>query len=362
MKVINWILGLLAAAGLAFCGYSFYQYSSFPAESYTRQVETLDKQTGEILENTRQLKEELAARDDAVRSDLRQAGDDGAAAARRLERAQTERDEKRAALDSLTEQIDFMENIYENTLALREDYAKKIRQLEDLIVAGESEAKICYWTLDDGPTYQTQMFLDVAEKYGAFLTFFTSREANLNSRQNDANIEMERDLLRKEAMAGHSIQNHTNSHQYGEYGNLYGRDLNSFREQVELQEKWIYETTGFKPDIFRFPGGSAWAFARIPKDETVAMLKEMGYWWVDWSCNTYDAGPEEQWPDAYSEANYSVTQISSMPIAMILSHDCYMHTLGAIERAIPTLQARGYLFLPLFSQSWTMENTKIIYT
>ena len=362
MKAINWILAALAAAALAFCGWSWYQYTAFPADSYAMQVQELDSRTEEIKTSTQELEKELAEREAAVRANLAQAGADGAQAAKRLEAAQKARDEKQAELDELREEAFFLQNIHENTMALRDEYAKKIRQLEDLIVAGESDAKICYWTLDDGPTYQTQMFLDVAAKYDAFLTFFTSREANLNSRQNDANIEMEKDLLRKEAMAGHSSQNHTNSHQYGEYGNLYGRDLASFREQVEIQEKWITEVTGFRPDIFRFPGGSAWAFARIPKEETVAMLKEMGYYWVDWSCNTYDAGPQEQWPDAYSEANYSVTQITSMPIAMILSHDCYLHTLGAIERAIPILQEKGYLFLPLFSESWTMENTTIIYT
>ena len=362
MKVINWILAALAAMGLAFCGYSWYQYSSFPADVYKSQISQLNEQRVQIEENTRSLEKELADREEALRADLAQAGADGAAAAKRMEAAQKARDEKQDELDELNERIAFVETIEENTHALRDEYAKKIRQLEDLIVAGESDAKICYWTLDDGPTYQTQMFLDVAEKYDAFLTFFTSREANLNQYQNDANIEMERSLLRKETMAGHSVQNHTNSHQYAQYGNLYGKDLASFREQVELQDRWITETTGFKPDIFRFPGGSAWAFARIPKEETVAMLKEMGYWWIDWSCNTYDAGPEEQRPDAYSEANYSVTQISSMPIASILSHDCYMHTLGALDRAIPILQAKGYLFLPLFSESWTMENTKIIYT
>lgn len=362
MKVVNWILAALAAAALGLCGYSWYQYSTFPAESYVEQAAVLDGQTADIQASTRETEQELADRETAIRSDLSQVGAEGAAAARRLAAARTARDEKLAQLDELNNQIDFVENIYENTLALRKEYAQKIRRLEDLIVAGQSDVKICYWTLDDGPTYQTQLFLDLAEKYDVCFTFFTSREANLNRYQNDANIEMERSLLRREAMGGHSIQNHTNSHQYGTYGNLYSRGLDSFREQIELQDQWITEVTGFKPDIFRFPGGSAWAFARIPRAETEAMLEEMGYRWVDWSCNTYDAGPPEQWPDAASEANYSVKQITSMPIAMILSHDCYMHTLGALERAIPILLEKGYLFLPLFSESWTMENTVIIYT
>ena len=55
-------------------------------------------------------------------------------------------------------------------------------------------------------------------------------------------------------MGGHSIQNHTNSHQYSMIaGNLYTKGIDSFREQVELQDKWVTECTGIKPEVFRFP-------------------------------------------------------------------------------------------------------------
>lgn len=362
MKVINWILAALAAAALAFCGYSWYQYSSFPADSYAQQVADLDARTADIIDSTHTLEKELADREEAVRADLSEAGEEGAAAARRLSAAQTARNEKQAQLDELSDQIFFYQNIYENTLALRQDYAKKIRELEDLIVAGKSEAKICYWTLDDGPTYYTQSFLDMLKENDVFVTFFTSREANQSAANDDP--EVERSLLRAETMAGHSVQNHSNSHQYAQYGNVYGMGIDSFRKQVELQNDWILECTGFKPDIFRFPGGSGWAFAHLSKDDMLGVLEELDYEWIDWSCDVADNLYNN--PDAAAIASSALYQLRAegkrVGIAVILSHDMNINTYYGMQRALPTLKQEGFLFLPLFSESWTMDNTTIIYS
>ena len=362
MKVINWILAALAAAALAFCGYSWYQYSSFPADSYAARAAELDEQTARIKEQTAQLQKELEDREEAVRADLAKAGEDGAAAAERLEAAQAARDEKQAELDSLNEQIFFVANIEENTHALRDEYAKKIRQLEDLIVAGESDVKICYWTLDDGPTYYTQSFLDMLKEQDVFVTFFTSREANQSAANDDP--EVERALLRAETMAGHSVQNHTNSHQYAQYGNVYGKGIESFRTQVELQNDWILECTGFRPDIFRFPGGSAWGFAHLSKDEMLGVLEDLGYRWVDWSCDVADNLYNN--PDAAAIAYSALYQLRAeanrVGIAIILSHDMNINTYYGLQQALPVLLKEGFLFLPLFSESWTIGNLTIQYS
>ena len=254
--------------------------------------------------------------------------------------------------------MDRSANIYEEMLALRKEYAKSIRQLEEKVKAGETDVRICYWTCDDGPTYSTQEFLNAAREMGVYLTFFTSREANASAYDDDPAVE--RDLLRQEAMGGHSIQNHTNSHQYSLIaGNHYTKGIESFREQVRLQDEWVTECTGIKPEIFRFPGGSAHAFRGIPQAELEEVLDELGYVWIDWSCDIFDNAKAEQ--TAAQETANAVYEIKSMDIAVILTHDWNRNTLEAFKQAVPQLQNMGYIFLPMFAESWTIGNTEIIF-
>ena len=114
----------------------------------------------------------------------------------------------------------------------------------------------------------------------------------------------------------------------------------------------IREVTGFHPMIFRFPGGSAWGRDLLPGATDV--IEELGYQWVDWNCNLYDAGAPENLPSSGLEITRALTQIPEEPIAMILGHDWNANTLVAMKTAIPELMDQGYVFLPLFPESVTM--------
>ena len=58
----------------------------------------------------------------------------------------------------------------------------------------------------------------------------------------------------------------------------------------------------------------------------------------------------------------SVYEIKTLKIAVMLSHDWNPNTLAAFQRAVPELQNAGYVFLPLFSRSWTIGNTTILFS
>ena len=356
LKVVNAVLLLLVGLGLAFCAYSGYSYMTFSTQSYDAQVAALNEETARVRADTERLQRELEEKDQQMRADLHQAGEQGAAVAEALSAAQTENDSLKTAHTELEERAAFVKNIRDNTMALREEYAGKIRRLEDKIVAGESNVKICYWTFDDGPGQMTSAILDYCEQNGIYVTFFTAREAN-ETGTGDVDEPM---LLRRETMLGNSVQNHTNSHQYSKIaGNLYTKGVESFKEQVQLQDEWILENTGFKPDIFRFPGGAAWAFNLIPKEQLLGALEELGYVYIDWICDVMDNLHSN--PDAgivYTRATWQAKQINP-PIVVILSHDWNVNTYYGFMRAVPALQEQGFIFLPLFSQSWTIGNTSI---
>ena len=66
-------------------------------------------------------------------------------------------------------------------------------------------------------------------------------------------------------------------------------------------------------------------------------------------------------PDAgivYTRATWQIKQIDP-PIAIILSHDWNINTYYGFMRAVPAIRDMGYIFLPLFSQSWAIDNTVI---
>ena len=94
--------------------------------------------------------------------------------------------------------------------------------MDFLKFASETDEKLCnvcralfvYWQCAE--TY-------FAREEGIYVTFFTSYEANA--------VDNKEELLRRETALGHSVQNHSYSHQY--FGNVYS-SLESFAEQILL--------------------------------------------------------------------------------------------------------------------------------
>ena len=348
------ILGGVALGAAAFCAVMFIQERTFSPASYAERVSEIQTRTLTVREELRAAEAAEAAYAASLRSDLGEIGEEGEALAAELDALEREETEKKARISHISAEIEMAPGIQEHTVKLRDEYALAIRALEEKILAGESEVRICYWTLDDGPTRITGDFLDALDELGSdvHVTFFTSREVNDGPN--------EEELLRRETRSGHSVQNHSYSHHYNE--NVYS-SIESFQEQIRLQDEWVYENTGLHPGIFRFPGGSEWANKRgLGKENCVAAVEELGYQWIDWSCNAYDAGPEDTLPSGPGEAQTVFWQVTSMPIAVILSHDWNWRTCQALKIAVPQLREKGYVFLPLFPQSATMGyNTEIIY-
>ncbi len=342
-RVINSALAAAALLAASFAGYMCWSVWYFPVGKYEERLEELAQETEEMRVQTvveqRETEELLAF----LSADLRNNGEDALALADSIDDLEAAIEEKTETLTPLREELAFLEDFPGGIAAAREDYGLKIRELEEKILAGETDLRICYWTLDDGPTFYTADYLDALDALGpnVHVTFFTSSEANAAPN--------EKELLRREMTSGHSVQNHTFSHVTDEGGEVY-RSLESFREQVTLQDDWLFEATGFHPGIFRFPGGySSWAVSILP--EATEVLEEMGYKWIDWNCNLYDAG---KLPSVELEIDRAVTQATEEQIAVILSHDWNKNTLEALKTAIPMLQERGYVFLPLFPESVTM--------
>ena len=348
LKVINYVLLGLALAAVGFGVFAFLQYRAVPTAAYEASAADLLAQAQTVDESTGQIEQDMKARQDALREDVSQSGDEGKALAAELVGALTDNGNKTAQLEELRAESERLDNIMEETLAKRREYAGKIRELEEKVQAGETDLRICYWTFDDGPTRLTSQVLDKAKELGVYVTFFTSHEANES--------EDEPEMLRREFAEGHAVANHTYSHQFAAMGNLY-QNTDGLLEMIEKQDEWVYECTGFHTEIFRYPGGSAVAKALLGTDPTEA-IRDAGYEWIEWSCDVFDNGVAGK--TAAEIESMAVWQVKQLDIAVVLSHDWNANTLIAFPGAVKQLQDAGYVFLPLFPESVTMgENTKI---
>lgn len=232
--------------------------------------------------------------------------------------------------------VDRMANLPAAVMEVRREYGAKVRQLEELIMAGKTDVKICYLTFDDGPNNLTLQMVEKVEELGAYATFFTIGA-------NDAPLQEEN--LRRELMGGHTVGNHTFSHAY--YGPLY-RTFDEFKLQVQLQDQKVFDATGFHTEIFRFPSGS---MACYFLDEATAWLEEYNHKWIDWNATGSDSGLEsfEVGGEAIAWTVYSTT--TKWDIAVVLLHDFNVSTYQGLDIMIPRLRNEGYIFLPLFIES-----------
>ena len=101
--------------------------------------------------------------------------------------------------------------------------------------------KTIYLTFDDGPGKDTEKLLNILKKYNIKVTFFVTK-----------NVNKYKEILKREYNEGHTIGLHTWSHNYSIY-----KDEKTYFYDLHKIENAVYEITGHKSKIIRFPGGSS---------------------------------------------------------------------------------------------------------
>jgi len=144
-----------------------------------------------------------------------------------------------------------------------------------LAKATKTESKTVYLTFDDGPSNRTVEILDILKKEDIKATFFIIGKEG----------EKEKDLLKRMADEGHSIGIHTYSHIYSSIYDSVENYLGDFNQTYQL----IYDTTGMKPKIFRFPGGSINKYNAQDYEEIIAEMTRRGFTYYDWNASDGDA-------------------------------------------------------------------------
>jgi peptidoglycan/xylan/chitin deacetylase (PgdA/CDA1 family) len=183
----------------------------------------------------------------------------------------------------------------------------------ELVGEASTERKVVALTFDDGPSEYTERFLDVLREKDVPATFFEIGQ------EMPGRVAAMRRILAE----GDEIGDHTMNHvEYPGY------------QQIAGAAERIQQYTGFKPCLFRPPGGAV-------NSSVIGAAGSLGLKTITW-----DVDPRD-WSLPGTAAIYSNIVDNAKPGAIILMHDGggpRDETLAALPEIIDTLRARGYGF------------------
>lgn len=219
----------------------------------------------------------------------------------------------------------------------------KAKAIRDMLKRGshvDKNKKVAYLTFDDGPsTTTTPKILDILKENDIKATFFV-----LGSQIDKS--EKAKEILKRIADEGHSIANHTYTH---DYKMLYpGRIVNvgNFIKELEKTNKSIKDVLGadWETNIIRFPGGhGSWKGTKAVDK----LLDEKGYVYIEWNCLTGDSeGRKKSKAELIARFNETKEKEARNGDLVILMHDNggKEQTVKALPEIIEQLKSEGYEF------------------
>ena len=217
---------------------------------------------------------------------------------------------------------------HQNSLSL--DYQEQYPDMyAKLATATKSEPKTVYLTFDDGPSARTSEILDILKKDDIKATFFIIGKEGAK----------EQALLKRIADEGHTVGIHTYSHVYSSIYDSVENYLDDFYQTYKL----IVDTTGVKPEIFRFPGGSINRYSSQDYEEIIAEMTRRGFTYYDWNASSGDASLSVTANSVYSN---TVRSSENKDRIILLMHDSASktYTVQALPGIIEYYKAQGYQF------------------
>lgn len=234
--------------------------------------------------------------------------------------------------------INQLENINNDNIinTTNELNKKKLEKLEN----NNNDEKIIYLTFDDGPTSNTLKILDILKLNNIKATFFV---LGYNS-----------DLYSRIVQEGHTIALHSFTHKYSE---IY-KSVESYFEDLYKLENLIFDKVGIKSKVVRLPGGSSTnKVNKDLKDKILNRLKNEGYVYFDWNCDSLDASGHNVPVNVIIENSTKCKQ----KYVNLLMHDTESKntTVQSLQAIIDNYKERGYKFDVLTTESPKIQHYKI---
>lgn len=255
---------------------------------------------------------------------------------------ETENNEEEQSSDTETSEPNVDESSTSEDIEIEEEQKQEFRIIDTLNTKNAWSNKTVYLTFDDGPSPLTIKVLDLLKKENIKATFFLV----------GTNAENHKSIIKRISDEGHSIGNHSYSH---DYKYIY-KSVDNFFEDLYKNEEIIYEATGKRPKIIRFPGGSSNYSTKTAEGKKVlngilSRLKNEGYVHFDWNASSGDASIEYVTVDDI--INNTLSWISRHKTAVVLFHDTYgkTNTIKALPTIIEKLKFLGCNFEALTTSS-----------
>jgi peptidoglycan/xylan/chitin deacetylase (PgdA/CDA1 family) len=216
----------------------------------------------------------------------------------------------------------------QDTVAQEDNTSKKSKRK-----AGKYEDKKIYLTFDDGPSMFTDDILDILAEYKVKATFFVVGKTDNESKK----------LYKRIVEEGHTLGMHSYSHQYSKIYN----SVEDFEKDFTKLWKLLYDTTGYKPSIFRFPGGSDNMVNKNGMDDFIRYLNDSDIVYFDWNVLNGDATGA-----TYTEDQLIKNVLDGVAIkdnSIVLMHDSQTKkaTVDSLPGLIDRLISEGAQILPL---------------
>ena len=198
------------------------------------------------------------------------------------------------------------------------------------------EPNTIYLTFDDGPRDgTTDKILDILKEKDVKATFFVTNNGS-------------DDLIRRAFSEGHSLGIHTASHRY----DLIYASVDNYFNDLNIVENRIFNITGKKTNIIRFPGGSS---NTISKKYSLGIMSTLtkdviskNYQYYDWNIDSGDSIYNNSKNDIY---NNVINNISKDKYNVILMHDTKNKTVEVLPMIIDYAKSNGYNFKTLTSNT-----------
>lgn len=221
-------------------------------------------------------------------------------------------------------------------------------EIIDTTIVPEAHGGTIYLTFDDGPSVEiTPYILDILQAKGIHATFFIVGYEPGDIRE---------ELVQRIVDEDHSLGLHGESHTYSKiYTSIEALESNF----VILQDK-IYESTGLRPIIIRFPGGSSNTvskhYCKGIMTEASTYFSKKGFVYFDWNVDSQDAGGAKTSDEVFENVT-SGLRPGRRNIVLMHDSSSKIHTLEALEAIIDYGLENGYEFKVITSETESMGHT-----
>lgn len=208
--------------------------------------------------------------------------------------------------------------------------------------AAAIKGKVAYLTFDDGPSSNTDKILDILKEYEVKATFFVV------GRTDDKSVELYKRIVNE----GHTLGMHSYSH---DYSKIYASE-DSFREDLNKIQTYLYRITGVKSMYYRFPGGSSNSVSSVPVENLISILEEDHIRYYDWNAANCDAMGDIL-PANELVAN-TMNSILKNKESIVLMHDNDMYdtTVESLPEILELLKENEVTLLPIDEETKPVQH------